>query len=34
MKYKSGEVIGEFSEFVNPERHIPEKGNRSNKYYR
>ena len=25
MKYKSGEVIGEFSEFVNPERHIPER---------
>ncbi len=25
MKYKAGEVIGEFSCFVNPQRHIPER---------
>ena len=34
MKVKNGEVIDEFSCFVNPEKHIPERVIRSYKYNR
>ena len=34
MKLQNGEVIDEFSCFVNPEKHIPRKGIRSYEYNR